>query len=43
MYHLGSWRPKAPTNQLMDSAFGILNDRGRVEEAKKIQGKQQKA
>ena len=43
MYHLGSWRPKAPKNQLMDSAFGILNDRGRVEEVKRIQGQQQKA
>ena len=43
MYHLGSWRPKTPENQLMYFAFGILSDRGRVEEAKRIQGQQQKA
>ena len=43
MHHLGSWRPKTPENQLMDFAFGIFNDRGRVEEAKRIQGQQQKA
>ena len=30
-------------NQLMNFAFGVLNNRDRVEEAKRIQGPQQKA
>ena len=43
MYHLGSFRLKTPINQLMDFSFGIFNDRDRVEQAKRIQGKQEKA
>ena len=41
--HLGSWRPQTPINQHVDLAFGVFNNKDKVEEAKIIQGQQQKA
>ncbi|KAB1269779.1 Gag polyprotein [Camelus dromedarius] len=35
--------PQTPMNQLMDLAFRVFNNRDRVEEARSIQGQQQKA